>query len=40
MRFVPMQLFAPRHRYSTMGSAVLFGLGSLLAIASPCSTSL
>jgi MFS family permease len=31
MRFVPMQLFAPEHRYNTM-VGVLFGLGSLLAI--------
>lgn len=31
MRFVPMQLFSPEHRYNTM-VGVLFGLGSLLAI--------
>jgi len=31
MRFVPLQLFSPRHRYNTM-VGVLFGLGSLLAI--------
>jgi MFS family permease len=31
MRFVPLQLFAPEHRYNTM-VGVLFGLGSLLAI--------
>jgi len=31
MRFVPMQLFAPEHRYNTM-VGMLFGLGSLLAI--------
>jgi MFS family permease len=31
MRFVPVQLFAPEHRYNTM-VGVLFGLGSLLAI--------
>jgi MFS family permease len=31
MRFVPIQLFSPEHRYNTM-VGVLFGLGSLLAI--------
>lgn len=31
MRFVPLQLFAPAHRYNTM-VGLLFGLGSLLAI--------
>jgi MFS family permease len=31
MRFVPLQLFAPEHRYNTM-VGMLFGLGALLAI--------